>query len=55
MKIDAHQHYWQSARGDYDWMPDDDPTLSRTYFPADLPAEEIRLSLDTGTRLRYKR
>ena len=36
MKIDAHQHYWQPARGDYDWMPDDDPTLSRAYFPVDL-------------------
>ncbi len=36
MRIDAHQHYWQPARGDYDWMPDDDPTLSRPYLPADL-------------------
>ena len=36
MRIDAHQHYWQPARGDYDWMPEDDPTLSRAYFPADL-------------------
>ena len=38
MKIDAHQHYWQPARGDYGWMPKDDPTLSRPYFPADLYA-----------------
>ena len=38
MKIDAHQHYWQPARGDYGWMPKDDPTLSRPYFPADLSA-----------------
>ena len=36
MKIDAHQHFWQPARGDYDWMPKDDPTLSRAYFPSDL-------------------
>lgn len=36
MRIDAHQHYWQPARGDYDWMPEDDPTLSRDYFPSDL-------------------
>ena len=36
MRIDAHQHYWQPARGDYDWMPQDDPILSRAYFPADL-------------------
>lgn len=36
MKIDAHQHFWQPARGDYHWMPKDDPTLSRAYAPADL-------------------
>ncbi len=34
--IDAHQHYWQPARGDYDWMPKDDPVLARPYGPADL-------------------
>ena len=31
-----------------------DAKLSGTYFPSDLDAAEIRLSLDTGTRLRYK-
>jgi uncharacterized protein YjbI with pentapeptide repeats len=31
-----------------------DAKLSGTYFPAELPAQEIRLSLDTGTRLRYR-
>ncbi|WP_425099263.1 amidohydrolase family protein [Tropicibacter sp. S64] len=36
MKIDAHQHFWQPARGDYGWMPQDDPILSRPYGPADL-------------------
>lgn len=36
MKIDSHQHYWQPARGDYGWMPKDDPILSRPYFPDDL-------------------
>ncbi|OSP53947.1 amidohydrolase [Pseudoruegeria sp. SK021] len=34
--IDAHQHYWNPARGDYGWMPADDPILSRAYGPADL-------------------
>lgn len=29
--------------------------VSGTFFPADLPAEEIRLSLDHGTRLRARR
>lgn len=32
-----------------------DAKLSGTYFPAALSPEEIRLSLDTGTRLRYRR
>jgi uncharacterized protein YjbI with pentapeptide repeats len=32
-----------------------DAKLSGTYFPSELSAEEIRLSLDTGTRLRYDR
>lgn len=34
--IDAHQHFWRPARGDYGWMPPDDPILSRAYGPADL-------------------
>jgi L-fuconolactonase len=34
--IDAHQHYWHPARGDYDWMPPDDPVLARVWGPADL-------------------
>ncbi len=32
-----------------------DAKLSGTYVPSELSAEEIRLSLDTGTRLRYDR
>ena len=36
MQIDAHQHFWHPARGDYGWMPKDDPVLSRPYGPADL-------------------
>lgn len=36
IRIDAHQHYWNPARGDYDWMPKDDPVLARPYGPADL-------------------
>ena len=34
--IDAHQHYWHPDRGDYDWMPMDNPVLARVYTPADL-------------------
>ena len=36
MRIDAHQHYWEPRRGDYDWMPKGDPILDRRYGPADL-------------------
>ena len=36
MSIDAHHHYWDPRRGDYDWMPPDDPVLARRYVPADL-------------------
>lgn len=36
VQIDAHQHYWNPARGDYDWMPMDNATLARPYGPADL-------------------
>lgn len=36
MRIDAHQHFWQPLRGDYDWMPKDNATLNRPYSPADL-------------------
>lgn len=34
--VDAHQHYWNPARGDYGWMPADDPILTRPYGPKDL-------------------
>lgn len=34
--IDSHHHFWHPARGDYGWMPADDPILSRHYGAADL-------------------
>lgn len=34
--IDAHHHFWAPSRGDYGWMPADDPILSRPYGPQDL-------------------
>ncbi|TIL63218.1 MAG: amidohydrolase, partial [Mesorhizobium sp.] len=36
MKIDAHQHYWQIARGDYFWMGPHVAPIVRDVFPADL-------------------
>ncbi len=38
MRIDAHQHFWQPDRGDYDWMPKDNPILYQAYAPNDLAA-----------------
>lgn len=36
--IDAHQHFWHPARGDYVWMPPNDSVLTRRYGPSDLSA-----------------
>jgi L-fuconolactonase len=35
MIVDAHHHLWHPARGDYGWMPADDPVLSRPYLLAE--------------------
>jgi L-fuconolactonase len=34
--IDAHQHFWSVARGDYGWMTPDMAVLYRDYGPDDL-------------------
>jgi L-fuconolactonase len=36
VRIDAHHHFWNPARGDYDRMPKDNAVLTRPYLPADL-------------------
>ncbi|TGN68228.1 amidohydrolase [Paracoccus liaowanqingii] len=36
MIIDAHQHFWRIARGDYGWMTDEVAVLRRDLLPADL-------------------
>ena len=36
--IDSHHHLWNPARGDYGWMPPDDPILSHKYGLDDLNA-----------------
>ena len=45
-EVEVSSHLWASLL---------DAKLSGTYFPEALSAEEIRLSLNTGTRLRYDR
>ena len=34
--IDAHQHFWHPARGDYGWLSKENDTLYRQYGPIDL-------------------
>ena len=46
MRIDSHQHYWEPRRGDYDWMPKDNPILYRRYRPADLEPNLERNGID---------
>lgn len=42
-KIDAHQHFWQIARGDYSWMTDEVADIRHDILPADLaPLIEAR-------------
>ncbi|HUO11330.1 MAG TPA: amidohydrolase family protein [Caulobacteraceae bacterium] len=37
MRVDAHQHFWRLARGDYGWLTADAfPTLYRDFGPQDL-------------------
>jgi len=36
MIIDAHQHFWQLARGDYGWLTPDLEPLYRDFMPDDL-------------------
>lgn len=35
-RIDAHQHYWDPARGDYGWLTPDLSVLYHRFGPADL-------------------
>ena len=36
MRIDAHQHYWQLARGDYGWLTPRLAPIYRDFGPGDL-------------------
>jgi L-fuconolactonase len=35
-RVDAHQHFWRPARGDYGWLTPDLTPLYRDFSPADL-------------------
>ncbi|WP_136442445.1 amidohydrolase family protein [Pacificoceanicola onchidii] len=46
--IDAHQHFWQIARGDYDWMTEDVAAIQHDSLPGDLAPHLQRHGI-TGT------
>jgi L-fuconolactonase len=49
-RIDAHQHYWDPARGDYGWLTPALAPLYRPFGPADLAPTLARWRID-GTVL----
>jgi L-fuconolactonase len=46
MRIDAHQHFWQLARGDYGWLTPDLAELYRDFLPPDLAPLLQRHAID---------
>lgn len=36
MRIDAHQHFWRPARGDYGWLDQSPAAIVRDFLPEDL-------------------
>ena len=46
MRIDAHQHFWKAARGDYHWMTKAVPALCRDYLPGDLQPWLLKNRID---------
>ena len=48
--IDAHQHFWQLARGDYAWLTPDFNLLYQDFSPQDLKPALDQLGI-TGTIL----
>lgn len=46
MIIDAHQHFWNTRRGDYGWIEKGDPILDRAYRPADLAPLMLQNDID---------
>ena len=46
MIVDAHQHFWNPARGDYGWLKPDNP-IHRVFTPADLRPLMTEAGVDT--------
>jgi L-fuconolactonase len=45
-RIDAHQHYWRLARGDYGWLTPADGPIYRDFGPEDLSLALARAGID---------
>ena len=45
MIVDAHQHFWNPARGDYGWLKADNP-IHRVFSPADLRPLMTQIGVD---------
>lgn len=50
LRIDAHQHFWKIARGDYGWLTPELEGLYRDYLPVDLTPHIERAGI-SGTVL----
>lgn len=46
MRIDGHQHFWRTSRGDYHWMNESVGILYRDYMPDDLQPILARHRID---------
>ena len=46
MQIDAHHHFWNPARGDYGWIPEDNTKLNRAYGPTDIAPHLASAGID---------
>lgn len=47
MRIDAHQHFWNLSRGDYDWLTPELGLIYRDFAPDDLRPILRRHQIDT--------
>jgi L-fucono-1,5-lactonase len=45
-RVDAHQHFWRLARGDYGWLTPDLDAIYRDFEPADLAPLLTRTGVD---------
>jgi L-fuconolactonase len=46
MRIDAHQHFWTLARGDYGWLTPDKTPIYRDFGPKDLAPFRARNGIE---------